>query len=477
MPTHLYESYQWKPGRHGLYESNYLKANSPDGKLAVWIKHNILAPADPKSQAIVELWCVLFRRGKRPLAVKQERPISEVTLANDCVRMKGDWILLSPQRTATTIVDGSNQVSWDISMTPEPESVGEPMIHFPYAGMYNWKFPKKKILTPAPRSRWHGSLQFGDQIIEIRDWIGFRNHNWGTEHAARYAYGNCNYFPDAPHILFDGFSAKIRLGLFLSPFISMGILRNGAQDIPFNSPCYALLSKVKLEFPTWEAVFKHRKYTLYLTQTGDPIEFIGLPYHNPDGRLSYCYNTKWAQTTLVLRESNGSEQRFSSPFGELEFLLPEPIPNVSLYPNHMTSSSGSFYSTPPVSNAPDPNSNHDLSDLASNAAHEREQRTGTPGLRSPAREREQRTGTPGLRSPAREREQRTGSNPGLHSPAREREQRTGLQPSLRSPVHEREHRTGSNPGLRSPAREREQRTGLQPSLNSENIKTKLDKSQ
>ena len=45
----------------GLYESNYLKANSPDGKRAVWLKHTRLERVD--GPTIGELWVVLYERG------------------------------------------------------------------------------------------------------------------------------------------------------------------------------------------------------------------------------------------------------------------------------------------------------------------------------------------------------------------------------------------------------------------------------
>jgi len=331
MPSHNYERYQWRPGRQGLYESNYVKANSPDGKRAVWLKHNILAWKDPKKEPLVELWCILFTRGEAPQVLKQEIPASRVVLDDDRVGMQGEGILFRPNRTATTITDNGRWASWDIEM--EDLDCGPGFVHFPYAGMYEWGFPKKKVITSSPLMRWNGILTFRDQEIPIENWIGFRNHNWGTEHAHCYAYGNCNHFPDAPGVIFDGFSAKIRLGLLKSPYLSMAMIRLGEDDLPMNRLGTVFRSKANLRFPRWELQLQNENHKVQIIQEGEPVEFSGLPYHHPDGKLSYCYNTKWARTTLHIEDAFGKRQRFESDFGELEFLYPKPLKDVHLYPS------------------------------------------------------------------------------------------------------------------------------------------------
>jgi hypothetical protein len=332
MPSHLYETYQFRPGRRGLYESNYIKANSPDGQRAVWIKHNVLAWKNPARQAIIELWCVLFEKGRPPRVVKEDVPVDRVVFAEDSIGLVGDDILISPQRTATRVRDGIREASWEIDIEVESGSVGEPLIHFPYARMYELPFPKKKVLTPAPRTRWNGRLTFADETIEIEDWIGFRNHNWGTEHAFCYAYGNCNHFPDDPDVIFDGFSAKIRLGpWWKSPFLSMAILREGAIDHGFHGVKEAIISDVQIDFPVWQLKLRIGEQELCARQESEIADFVGLPYHHPNGNLSYCYNSKFARTTLEWTGERGRRRKTESNFGELEFLFDTPLPNVPVY--------------------------------------------------------------------------------------------------------------------------------------------------
>lgn len=331
MPLHNYEMYQWKPGVRGLYESNYIKGHSRDGQKALWIKHNILAPKDADRPAVVELWCVFFERGKEARVVKQELPASEIWLGEKEVRMEGRDILLSPTRTATTIRDRGVEVSWDIATAAWGEEFEAPLIHFPTAAMYRWPLPKKKLLTPGPKMRWDGVLRWQGETLEIRDWIGFRNHNWGSEHAYQYAYGNCNDFADAPGLVVDAFSAKIRLGPWKSPFLSAAVIREGRRDLPFNGLSAILGASVVFAFPRWEVEIRSKTHRLHLTQEAEPKDFIGLPYHHPDGKTSVCYNTKWAVTKLRLQAYGGSWIERESDRGEVEFLFPEAIPGVPLY--------------------------------------------------------------------------------------------------------------------------------------------------
>lgn len=350
MPPSLYDEYQWKPGRTGLYESNYLKANAPDGRQALWLKHNILAWKDPQKPAIVELWCIFFEKGQPPRAFKQELPASRVRVKSGELGLEGDGILLSPARTATAIRDGDHAVSWDIAMSPWSGPVSRPLIHFPHAEFYRWGFPKKKMLTPEPKTLWNGRLSLDGRDIAIRDWVGFRNHNWGTEHAFRYAYGNCNLFDGAPDVVVDGFSAKIRLGPVVTPYLSMAVQRQGSVDTPFNGFLDAFRGEAIVDFPHWELHLSRagtfhghgargNTQRLHWTMRGQPDQFIGLPYHQPSGSLSYCYNTKWAHTTLYIEEQGVEPRFYTSDQGELEFLVSEPLAGIPLYSGHAPCSS------------------------------------------------------------------------------------------------------------------------------------------
>ena len=55
--------------------------------------------------------------------------------------------------------------------------------------------------------------------------------------------------------------------------------------------------------------------------------YAGLRYAHPDGRESYCYNTKSADVALT-----AGGRTYTSRQGELEVLFPEPLDGVPLHP-------------------------------------------------------------------------------------------------------------------------------------------------
>jgi len=328
FPKHNYEYYlsaRAQIPRAGLYESHYVKANSPDGQSAFWLKHNILIWRDSNRPAVVELWGIWFERGKAPIALKQEVPLTDVKLATDTLQLHGPSIALETTGSQTQIQSGDRLMSWSLEFTP----TAPPLILLPHAWMYEYRLPKKKILTPVPRMLVHGQLNVLGKIIQIDGWQGFRGHNWGTEHAYTYAYGNCTVFKEIPELMIDGFSAKLKLGPVITPFICASVLRHQVQDEPMNGLLTALSAQESVKFPQWQVTWKEGNRTLTLHQSAKKEDFVGLVYQHPSGQVSYCYNTKFAHT-LVDFDSSEHHVHAESDVGELEFLFNEPIKGIEL---------------------------------------------------------------------------------------------------------------------------------------------------
>jgi hypothetical protein len=324
LPSHGYDFVQWTPATRGLYESNYVKANSLDGKRGIWLKHNILAPRSAGAPALLEVWCILFDKDKgAPKAVKQMLPMSSIKVSKTALRIEGDGVLLTDRETRTSIEDhDGTKASWDIQF----ESLAPPIFHLPHPKMYTSRFPKKKMTTPAPKLRLSGKLTFGKRSIDVTDWIGLRGHNWGSEHAFSYAYGNCNLFNEDDEAILDMFSAKILLGPVRSPWLSAGVLREGGRRHNFKSLRTAVTRQADINFPGWAVTLKSGKKRLDTKWSLDPEQCIGLRYLHPDGKVSYCYNTKFAHLT-----ANVDGRELTSDRAELEFLFAHPIPGLPLH--------------------------------------------------------------------------------------------------------------------------------------------------
>ncbi len=295
----------------GIYESCYLKANSPDGRRALWLKHNLLRPLAGEARA--ELWAIGHERGKAPRVLKREVPWSGVTVSTDRPEIHADGVTLRADRAVGAIADAR----WSLALSGGLP----PLRHLPHDWLYTAPFPKKKLLTPAPNLRFDGEIRWGETRWSVDGWVGLRGHNWGTEHAWTYAYGSCNAWDDGVDRAVDGFSAKVRLGRARSPWLSAVV--GWAPQVRRNrirhwlAPCEVSLAR-------WAV----RTGDVGLEMVADdPASVVGLRYAHPSGEESYCYNTKFA---AVSYEVEG--QRSTSRQGELEMLLPAPAPGIALHP-------------------------------------------------------------------------------------------------------------------------------------------------
>ncbi|WP_428268812.1 hypothetical protein [Haliangium sp.] len=301
--------------RPGLYESHYLKANSPDGRQGLWIKHNLLDPR--MGPAMVELWLIWQARQEPPRVFKREIPLSHCALSDGRLAMHGPEFDFDGEHSQGCI----GAARWDVRLSGGLA----PLFHLPRQAMYRAPFPKKKLLTPRPNARFDGRLDLDGQVVDIDGWIGLRGHNWGSEHAHAYAYGNCNLWSDgARDRTVDGFTAKVRLGPILSPWLSSLVFRDGEREVAVNRVRHWLNRQAAVAAGRWYLPAGDLRLTMEI----NPDHYVGLRYRHPDGRESYCYNTKFAR--VYLRDG---ESLYESECGELEVLYPEPIAGVRLHPS------------------------------------------------------------------------------------------------------------------------------------------------
>lgn len=316
----VYERILTADGRPGLYESNYLRAADPDGSGALWLKHNVLTA--PMIPPVVEIWAVIWltRDGFVPRVEKAVLPLEETDLATDRVALDCAVARLEPGRVTGSV----GGVAWDLDVTDHLP----PLRHFARDWMYAGGFPRKKVVTGSPRAVLDGSLTVDGQRVPVAGWVGHRNHNWGTEHALRYAYGGCNLWPGGERLTVEGFTAKIRLaGPLVSPWVTMVTGSDGGRTLGTGTLTGAARSAGRVAWPRWAATAPTAgRDRIRLGMQLDPAHAAGLRYLHPDGAVSYCYNVKDARTVLDL-----DGRRLTSGWGELEFLFPEPVPGIRLH--------------------------------------------------------------------------------------------------------------------------------------------------
>jgi len=318
--------------KNGLYESYYFRGNSDCGQ-SFWLKHNLML--FKKEQRVrMESIVILFDKTKNyAKSYKNEEFISieeyeklkqsfDGKWINFKYQFKNGYMQITPNSLKGEFQEnGSITISWNL----KTKYSNETYYHFSDQKFYTIGFPKKKILTKDIGVFFEGEIVTPTAKFQNK-FYGMNGHNWGTEHAYKYIYANCNQFVGQNHCYFDGFSAQILLGkLIKSPLLSGCSLKIKDNWYHFNNVLSSWKHNVKsLALNRWVATFKNENYILELMIDGESVPWVTLKYDHPSKKISNVHNTKYANGTIKLIEKKSMKEVASlkSSWFELESLIP-----------------------------------------------------------------------------------------------------------------------------------------------------------
>jgi hypothetical protein len=265
----------------GHYESFFLRANHPNRPLAFWIRYTLFSPKDHAENNIGELWATFFNgETNQHIVVKQEYPLADCYFDTTDFNIQIGNAKLSSRLFQGAIENKVSKVAWE--MTFNGDSL--PLFLLPL-NLYKGKFPAAKSLVSLPLAHFNGTLAVNDEKINITDWIGSQNHNWGLRHTDLYAWGQVAGFESHPESFLEVATAKLKLGPFWTPPITLLVLRHDRQE-------YALT----------ELAQGIKAYGKFREISAPSQAFIGLNYYNPPGGNKYCLNSKIAECRLHFRD-------------------------------------------------------------------------------------------------------------------------------------------------------------------------------
>lgn len=292
---------RWQAGQRGHVESYFLKLNSPEQGFAVWLKFTFFAPLVGEPQA--EVWAVWFDMddATRTRAWKTSVPLTPEVIAHPDIHLRVAGCELTSQATKGALGQGDNRIEWDLRFSP-----GEaPLVHLPWAWMYEAKLPKSKILAPHPASRFSGSVCINGRHLRVCDAPGTQGHNWGAEHAWSYAWAHCAAFDGmGTDTFFEGFSAQLKIGNWLAPVMSVAHLSLNGRRYAFNRIKSMFSRPISISHNRWqfrlEGDTQGDAYAINGIFDAPREDFICLHYGNPDGSTAFCLNSKLASGELRL---------------------------------------------------------------------------------------------------------------------------------------------------------------------------------
>jgi hypothetical protein len=324
-------------GIPGHVESYFWRANDPTAPRAIWLKATVLAPLD--GPAVAESWLIWFDGvlGKT-FATKQTWPISgaQFPAADGGGELHlGDWRLAPGANGSAegSVTSPQGKARFKVGWRRDASVQGEPLAIYPWRLLREGPFPKSKLLTPYPWLRFDGDVTVGDDTVSLSGWNGMQGHNWGKSHAFEYAWGQC-LFPAQgaePEAMVEGFSGRILVAGRPTPRFSALVVRRGSREYRFDGIFDTWRQEAHLEADRWTVRLRSGvgEVRLRMDATERPIACLG--YMNPNGRLSYCFNSKLAATLLEVHPRG--EAAFtcrSGHGGALEFLRGQPDPRFTV---------------------------------------------------------------------------------------------------------------------------------------------------
>ncbi len=292
---------RYKKGQtKGHYESFFQRANHPTESKAFWIRYTIFSPNNHPEKAIGELWIIYFDgTAGNHISVKKEMPFEKCVFDNDRFFVKADNAILENGKFSGIASSNNNTMEWNLNYSGN----SKPLFFFP-ENLYDGTFPKAKLLVGLPLAEFNGKLIVNGNAIEIKNWIGSQNHNWGMKHTDNYAWGQVAGFDNAPESFFEVSTARLKFGPVWTPFMTLMALRHRGREFRLNSIFQALRARGKFDYFHWNFFSETNEIKIEGEIHSEKNDFVWLKYYNPPGGIKNCLNTKIASCKIKISYKN-----------------------------------------------------------------------------------------------------------------------------------------------------------------------------
>ena len=311
----------------GHYESYFLRANHRGRPLGFWIRYTIFSPKGSPGQAVGELWCIYFDGESGAIcAVKRVLPIAQCSFSNERLEVSIGPATLDDESLEGQAASSGHSLAWMLAY-----SGGDaPLLLLPES-YYERGFPKAKALVGRPNAVFEGSLVVDGERVPVEGWQGSQNHNWGSQHTDRYAWGQVAGFDEDGEAFLECSMAKVKVGPFWTPWLTLLVLRLDGQEFALNSMRQALRAKGRLSNLDWSFESRGGGISIKGRISAAKESFVGLRYDNPPGGFKTCLNSKLGNCTLIVeREGRPANILHSRQRAAFEILDDDPGQDVPI---------------------------------------------------------------------------------------------------------------------------------------------------
>ncbi len=308
-----------KPGGGPIVESFFLKANAPDRREAIWLKHTFLVPSDGRP-ATASVWAIHFDgEANRTRAFKETWPLGSVSWRDEALDLRFGDCVLERGLARGRLRDDSGSVAWDLRFTDE----SPPIVMIPRVLMRG-PLPRIKLASPMPDAAFSGRFTIDGEESAVGGWRGMLGHNWGSRHNELYAWTHCNRFDGETDAVFEAGCSQLRLAGLHTPLLTTAVLRRGGRHHELTRSLSVRNRRSDLTYYRWFFSLAEPPLRIEGVVQCARDEMVGLYYDNPDGSMTFCLNTKIARVKLFFFEEGCSDVVLTSGSAAFEIGTSDP---------------------------------------------------------------------------------------------------------------------------------------------------------
>lgn len=233
------------------------------------------------------------------VVVKYKMPLQQCTFRSSAFFVQIGEAQLQPGQLSGTGRMREDTIAWDLTYS----SNEKPLFLLP-SQYYQTKLPAAKSLVGVPLATYTGSLVINGETVKVDKWTGSQNHNWGSKHTDRYAWGQVAGFDTSPESFLEIATVRLKMGPIWTPSLTLLVLRHEGEEFALNSLPQSLRAQGRFDYFTWDFRSKTRDVAVQGTISAPRAAFVGLRYANPPGGEKYCLNTKLASCELRLKRKH-----------------------------------------------------------------------------------------------------------------------------------------------------------------------------
>jgi hypothetical protein len=225
------------------------------------------------------------------------------------------------------VESGGRALAWNLAY----EGDSTPILLLP-PRLYQGGFPAAKSLVSLPLARFNGELSVNGEAIDVADWVGSQNHNWGSRHTDLYAWGQVAGFDSHPESFLEVATARLKIGPFRTPPITPLVLRHRQREYALTGLLRGLRARGGFDYFNWEFRSETAEVAIEGVISAPRDAFVGLGYRNPPGGAKHCLNSKIAACRLCVRDkrSGASEILETKSRAAFEILTGDPRHGIAI---------------------------------------------------------------------------------------------------------------------------------------------------